>query len=181
MNNLELETQPVDLERQLVAASQKGDEDAFGELCEIWASRVYRFVYIRVKDVAAAEDLTSEIFLKAWQKIHQYKPRVGAKFSSWLYTIARNSIVDYYRIARRVELSFEDLPEIADLEGNEPYAEAGRLETALKQLPADYEKVLRLRFVEGFEIAKVAQMMRKKESNVRALTHRAIQKIKQLL
>ncbi|RLC37721.1 hypothetical protein DRH29_01375 [candidate division Kazan bacterium] len=182
MPDLQLkEKQDTEIELRLIKRSQSGDEQAFGELYDIWAGRVYRFVFFKVKNTATAEDLTSEIFLKAWQKIHQYKIRSGANFSSWLYTVARNSIIDHYRMNRKTEISFEDLPEIADLEGPEPFAEELTMERALRSLPDDYERVLRLRFVEDLPIAKVAQKMKKKESNVRAITHRALKKLKEEL
>ena len=168
-------------EAELIRRSQGGDEQAFGELYEIWADKVYRFVYFKTKLVPVAEDITSEIFLKVWQKIHQYRPQAGAKFSTWLYAVARNAVVDYYRLSRREELSFENLPEIADLSGEAPYREASVLETALKRLPPEYEKVLRLRFAEEMPIARVAQVIRKKEANVRAITVRALAKLRQYL
>ncbi|MDD5605936.1 MAG: sigma-70 family RNA polymerase sigma factor [Patescibacteria group bacterium] len=176
-SQLNLQAKSKSSETNLVLASQSGDERAFGQLYEVWAGKVYRFVYIKVKSVPVAEDLTSEIFLKAWQKIHQFKPKEGAKFSSWLYAIARNAVVDYYRVSSRREISFEDLPEMADLEGEEPYTEASELEAVLDKMPAEYAKVLRLRFAEEIPIARVAQIMKKKEANVRALTHRALKRL----
>ncbi len=181
MDTLQLEAKRVIKELELIKKSQQGDEQAFGELYEIWSSKVYRFVYLKTKHVPVAEDLTSEVFLKAWQKIHQYRPSPDARFSSWLYTIARNTVIDYYRVNKRVEISFENLPEIADLEGEEPYREATRIEEALERLPGDYAKVLKLRFVEEMPIARIAQSMKKKESNIRALTHRALKKLKEEL
>ncbi|MFA5010249.1 MAG: sigma-70 family RNA polymerase sigma factor [Patescibacteria group bacterium] len=163
---------------RLITQAQAGDEQAFGELYDIWAAKVYRFVYVKVKDVAVAEDITSDIFLKAWQKLHQYKRQAGVSFSSWLYAVARNAVIDYYRLTKHSELSFEDLPELADLEGPELYREVSEIETALKNLPEDYEKVLRLRFVEQMPIARVAQVMKKKEDNIRALTSRALKKMR---
>ena len=104
-----------ELETRLIRQAQSGNEQAFGELYDIWAAKVYRFVYIKTKDVPVAEDIVSDVFLKAWQKLHQYKPQTGSSFSSWLYTIARNAVIDYYRLNQRSELSFEDLPEMAGL------------------------------------------------------------------
>jgi len=179
MADLQLEAKQIVRETDLIKQSQRGDEQAFGELYEIWAGKVYRFVYLKTRNVPVAEDLTSEIFLKAWQKIHTFRPIANTRFSSWLYTIARNAVVDYYRINQRVEISLTDLPEIADLEGEEPYHEISKIEAALERLPLEYEKVLRLRFVDEMPIARVAQSMKKKESNIRALTHRALKKLKE--
>jgi len=172
------EGQPSTVELHLLAKAKAGDEQAFGELYEIWAAKVYRFIYTKVKSVPIAEDITADVFLKGWQKLHQYHPRTGISFSSWLYTIARNAVVDYYRLNQRSELSFEDLPEMADLEGAELYREKSEIEQALRNLPEEYEKVLRLRFVEQLPIARVAQIMKKKEDNIRALTSRALKKLK---
>jgi len=165
----------------LIGQAQRGDEQAFGELYEIWAAKVYRFIFSKVKAVPVAEDITADVFLKAWQKLHQYKPRTSISFSSWLYAIARNGVIDYYRLNQRSELSFEDLPEMADLEGDELYRDQSEIETALTSLPEEYEKVLRLRFVEQLPIARVAQIMKKKEDNIRALTSRALKKLKDQL
>ncbi|MEZ4210388.1 MAG: RNA polymerase sigma factor [Patescibacteria group bacterium] len=169
------------VEANLVIDAQKGDEQAFGQIYDIWATKVYRFIYIKVKDAPTAEDITSEVFLKAWERIHQYRPQANAKFSTWLYTVARNTIIDHYRATKTTEISFDDLPEIADLEGDEIYQEATDLDKALTQLPAEYEKVLRLRFVDGHSISKVAQIVRKKEDNVRAITSRALKKLREIL
>lgn len=186
MGDTQLETgiessAPSSIEKELVILAQKGDESAFGELYDIWAAKVYRFTYVKVKDAPTAEDLTSDIFLKAWQKIHQYQPQGGVTFGQWLYTVARNTVIDYYRTAKNTEISFEDLAETASLEGDEAVAEVGELEAALSSLPADYEKVLRLRFVEQLPIARVAQIMKKKEDNIRAITSRALKKLKDVL
>lgn len=178
---VETDDNPRALEGELIELAQRGDEQAFGQIYDIWANKVYRFVYLKVKNAPTAEDLTSEVFLKAWERIHQYKPQKDAKFSTWLYTVARNTIIDFYRSNKLSAVSFEDLPEMADLEGEEPYREASQLEESLKRLPQEYEKVLRLRFVEGYPISKVAQLMRKKEDNVRAITSRALKKLREVL
>lgn len=171
----------TNVEAHLIKQAQAGDEQAFGQIYDIWANKVYRFIYIKVKDAPTAEDITSEVFLKAWERIHQYRPQANAKFSTWLYTVARNTIIDHYRATKTTEISFDDLPEIADFEGEEVYKEASDLEKALVQLPGDYEKVLRLRFIEGYSISKVAQIVRKKEDNIRAITSRALKKLREVL
>lgn len=180
LQNKQLESTST-IEADLIKSAKSGDEQAFGEIYDIWAAKVYRFIYFKIKDAPMAEDLTSEVFLKAWEKLHQYKPQADAKFSTWLYTVARNTLVDHYRRHKATEISFEDLPEIADLEGDEPYREASELELALSKLPEEYQKVLRLRFAEGHSIAKTAQIMRKKEDNIRALSSRGLKQLREIL
>lgn len=185
MGDVQLDNQILEeastVEADLIKQAQRGDEQAFGELYDIWASKVYRFIYFKIKDSATAEDLTSEVFLKVWERIHQYRPQGDIKFSAWLYSVARNTLIDHYRRQKGTEISFEDLPETADLEGEEPYREASELEIALSSLPAEYEKVLRLRFVEEYPISKVAQIMRKKEDNIRAIASRGLKKLREIL
>src|SRR5512142_3067606 len=86
---------PLDNERRLVESAQAGDGDAFSQLYEAYFDRVYRFVYFRVADLEVAEDLASQVFLKAWENLHRYRPR--GPFLAWLYAIARNTVIDTYR------------------------------------------------------------------------------------
>src|SRR5512138_2337427 len=91
---------PLDNERRLVESAQAGDGDAFSQLYEAYFERVYRFVYFRVADAEMAEDLASQVFLKAWENLHRYRPH--GPFLAWLYAIARNTVIDTYRTRRQV-------------------------------------------------------------------------------
>ena len=81
---------------RLVERAAGGDFEAFGELYSIYLDRIYRYVFYQVKDKMTAEDLIEEIFIKAWKAIGSYRGK-GLAFSSWLYRIAHNYLVDYFR------------------------------------------------------------------------------------
>src|SRR6185369_6271911 len=110
------ETSPIEDELELVGRSQRGDQDAFASLYDAYIDRIYRYIYFRVTENEVAEDITSHVFLKAWEKLDTYHPG-QSPFVGWLYRIAHNAIIDYYRTrktpvaldeARPIEISHED-------------------------------------------------------------------------
>ena len=80
----------IETPRELIDQARKGDAKAFGTIYELWVDNIYRFVYLKTKDEDVAEDLTAEVFLKAWKGLKTYQPRAEVKFSTWLFAIARN-------------------------------------------------------------------------------------------
>jgi len=158
---------------ELVEKARRGDAKAFGKLYELWVDNIYRFVYLKTKYEDVAEDLTAEVFLKAWKGLKTYQPRSEVKFSTWLFAIARNAVIDYYRTTRQ-SLSLETLPEIVGLDGVDLYPEQTQVREALRELKPEYRQVLELRYIEDVPIPRTAQIMKKKEGNIRALTSRAL-------
>jgi RNA polymerase sigma-70 factor (ECF subfamily) len=158
---------------ELVEKARKGDAKAFGKLYELWVDNIYRFTYLKTKYEDVAEDLTAEVFLKAWKGLKTYQPRSEVKFSTWLFAIARNCVIDYYRTTRQ-SLSLETLPEIVGLDGVDLYPEQTLVREALRELKPEYRQVLTLRYIEDVPIPRTAQIMKKKEGNIRALTSRAL-------
>jgi RNA polymerase sigma-70 factor (ECF subfamily) len=98
----------MDNEISLIEKARQGDREAFGALYDFYVRRIYDFVYYRVGAKETAEDLTSDIFFKALDKISSFNPeQKNSSFGAWLYRIARNRIIDYYR-SHRSTVSFED-------------------------------------------------------------------------
>src|SRR5574341_120016 len=90
-------------EARLIEAAQRGDQQAVAELYRRHVDVVYRYVYVRVSQATVAEDITSEVFLRALETLPDYEQR-GTPFLGWLYRIAHGRVVDYYRRnSRRVE------------------------------------------------------------------------------
>ena len=83
-------------EEQLIRSAVGGDSSAFGSLYDRYQPAIYRFIVVKVGSREEAEDITHHVFLSAWQKVRTYKHR-GHPFSSWLYQIARNMVIDHYR------------------------------------------------------------------------------------
>ena len=89
----------LDGEQSYVNSAIRGDSSAFGVLYDHYQPMIYRFVAVKVGRREEAEDITHQVFLSAWQNIKRYEHR-GHPFSSWLYRIARNQVVDHYRGGR---------------------------------------------------------------------------------
>lgn len=171
-------------EAMLVRKAIGHDASAFGRLYDMHIDRVYRHIYYRVGNQADAEDLTQQVFLKAWEAIGRYK-KMASPFIAWLMTISHNLVVDFYRTRKdRAYLEVEFLADDSTL-SPERATEAGfeqqRLRRVVLQLGGDEQQVVILRFMEGFEFAEIASLLKKKEGNVRVILHRALVKLRNIL
>src|SRR4030066_1482928 len=92
----------LDKDHDLIKRAQRGDQHAFGDLYEIHAPAIYRYLLAHLDNSMDAEDLTCEVFLKAWQSLPKYVDR-GVPFLAFLFRIARNALVDHYRQNHRME------------------------------------------------------------------------------
>lgn len=170
---------PVTGETDLVRQAQAGDENAFARLYDAYLARIYRYVYFRVTDNQVAEDIASQVFLKAWENLYRY--RIGSSpFIAWLYRIAHNTVIDHYRTRKStigleevepaLASSGEDLDEKLDLQ-----FEARDLRLALQQLTEEQQQVLILKFISGLSTPEIARQMGKRQDAIRALQMRALQ------
>jgi len=176
--------EPTSDEATLVKRAIGHDPEAFGRLYDIHVDRVYRHIYYRVGNEQDAEDLTQQVFLKAWQAIHRYK-KTASPFIAWLMTISHNLVVDSYRTKKdRAYLEAEvlvDSPASSPEQAAENSLEQQRLRKAILQLGSDEQQVIILRFIEGFEFTEIASVLKKKEGNVRVILHRALVKLRNIL
>lgn len=165
-------------EDELVRRAANGDADAFGDLYMCHLDDIYRYIFYRVDNQERAEDLTEQVFVKAWEALEGYE-QGEYPFSSWLYRIAHNAVIDHYR-TKKDEASLESvsfrLPD--ETEGPEERlidkAEARSLHEALKQLSEEKQQLLILRFVQGLPHARVAEILGKSEGACRVMQHRAL-------
>ena len=168
----------------LIQRAISRDADAFGKLYDMYVDRVYRHIYYRAGNVADAEDLTQQVFLKAWQAIGRYK-KTASPFLAWLMTISHNLVVDYYRTKK--DKTYLDAEVTADDSALSPerIAEAHfdqrQLRKAILQLRSDQQQVILLRFVEGFRHAEIASSLGKSEGAIRVTLHRALARLRQIL
>ena len=95
--------QRVQLDAQLVKRAKHGDSDAFGELHDYYVDAIYNFLASRTSDPLDAEDLTGEVFLRAWRSLKNYRQK-GYPFSAYLFRIARNLLIDHYRQSQRQDI-----------------------------------------------------------------------------
>ena len=163
----------------------KTDPEAFGLLYEQYVDRIYNYVYYRTGNRHDAEDLTAKVFYQALNHIPRYVQR-GAPFSSWLYRIAHNVVIDYYRTGKEEEPLDAAAFTLAD-ESLRPEelltqkAEVSRLRKAIAQLSEKNQELILLRFVEGLSHAQVAQILGKSEGSCRVMQHRALSALSKIL
>ena len=173
-------------EQTLVSRAIAGDADAFGDLYIRHLDAIYRHVYVRVADEPLAEDLTEEVFIRAWTALPKYEPQ-GHRFSSWLYRIAQNLVVDHYRKrssrAHDDEAEMEKLPDSQSLPEDQVAEQQDQvnLARAVQQLRDDEQQVILLRFVEGLSHRDVAEVIGKSEGASRVIQHRALEALANIL
>lgn len=165
--------------RPLVDRAKSGDADAFGALYDRFQPEILRYLVIRVRDQDVAEDLAQQVFLKAWQAIPRYEHR-GAPFRAWLYRMAHNQMVDYFRTRRpSTDLEGVDLPEESEAEDLVLAAEMNEaLRAAMERLSEDHREVLVLRFLMEKSAREIGEIMGRKEVTVRGLQMRALQALR---
>jgi len=168
----------------LIDGAANGNADAFGKLYDLHVERVYRHIYYRVGNTDDTEDLTQQVFLKAWKAIGRYK-KTASPFLAWLMRISHNLVIDYYRTKK--DMSYLD----CELELKDSGASPGRLaekrfdqqqlRKIIMKLPEEQQQVILMSFIEGFSYTEIASALGKKEGNIRVIMHRALKKMRQML
>jgi len=175
----------LDGEDKLIDQAIRGKASAFGSLYDYYQPKIYRFVLIKVGRREDAEDLTHEIFKSALENIRTYE-NIGHPFSSWLYRIARNQIIDFYRTRKNevgldaVDPEFFVAPAIAHF-GMEEKLRMEKVQGAIRRLKPEYQDIIVMRFVEDLPIKEVAMTLNKSEGAVKLIQHRAIKELKKIL
>ncbi len=165
----------------LVRAAKAGDATAFGMLYERYRDAIYRYCLARTGTSCEAEDLASDVFVKALQSLERYQDR-GLPFVAFLYRIARNAAIDRSRTLKQ-PLSVDSLvSEPASRQNVEAEAtlavDRSILLAALTKLKAEQRDVIVMRFIEGYSAAEVAAAIGKTEGAVRTLQHRALERLR---
>ena len=171
----------------LARRAGNGEAEAFGVLYDRYVDQVYRYTFYRVRNEAEAEDVTSEVFMRALRAIPKYEPRQA--FLAWLYRIARNAIIDRRRRrANRQQVSFEDAlahPNADQIvnpdEGLLAGSDAAAVRKAMQQLTPLQQEVLVLRYVEGFDTKMISKLVGKRDGTIRGIEFRALNALRALI
>lgn len=176
----------LDNENFIIKRAKKGDPDAFGMLYDYYFEQIYRFIYLKVNLKEDAEDLSHQVFLKALKKIKDYEER-GFPFSAWLYRIARNEVIDFYR-GDKQNTSLEDLENVLTGQDDKDIKDSidfkiqiENVKKAIQKINPNYQDVIIMRFVENLSIKEIAQILNKTEGAVKLMQHRAIAALKKIL
>ncbi len=171
--------------KDLVERAKARDEAAFCELYRLYLKKVYGFIHYRVGSVQTAEDLTSKVFMKAFEKLPSLQGG-GEVFYSWVMRIAANSLTDHYRLKGRHDGLFLSGSEETEAQARcvasgEDIEEAvlssfeyERVKRAVLELPEEQQRVILLKYMSGMTNAEVAKVLEKSEGAVKALAFRAI-------
>jgi len=161
------------------------DPNAFGELYDLFIERVYRYLYFRTGSHPEAEDLTEQVFLKAWEAIPRYRWQ-GRPFLAWLYRLAHNAHIDHVR-SQKPTTSLNNDQRPVELPSSSAAVELSRaldadvLARALCELTPDQQQVIVLKFLEGLDNEQIALNMEKREGAIRALQMRALMSLRRVL
>lgn len=175
----------LDHEEKLIREAKKGVNESFGQLYDHYLPKIYRYVLLKVTQRQDAEDLTHEVFLSAWQKIDSYKSQ-GFPFSSWLYNIAHNRVIDHYRTKKnhadvdQVDEGFIKVVHALDKE-LDTAMQLENVVKALRDLTDEQQDVVIMRFMEDLSHREIARAINKSEGAVRLIQYRAIQGLKEQL
>jgi RNA polymerase sigma-70 factor (ECF subfamily) len=174
----------VQEEESLIHRIQKGDNEAFNQIYENYFDRIYRYIVFKTGNSYDAEDLTQQVFIKAFKAIPKFKWR-GLPFSAWLFRIAHNQIIDYLR--KEMKQSTLRLSEPTITSKSNPVTtlerkfDIQRLNVAIRQLTEAQQQVLSLRFAGEMPVIEVAKTMGKKPGAIKALQHSAILSLRKKL
>lgn len=168
----------------LIDGAINGKAEDFAKLYDFYVERIYRHIYYRVGNTGDTEDLTQQVFLKAWKAIGRYK-RTASPFLAWLLRISHNLVIDFYR-SRKDTAYLENEQAIEDRKSGpaqlaEEYYEQQQIRKVIRKLPEDQQQVIIMSFIEGFSYSEIATAMGKREGNVRVIMHRALKKMRQIM
>ena len=183
-------------DERLIIERAKQDPEAFGVLVVHHYASIFGYIHRRVQNWTDAQDLTSEVFFKAFKGFWRYRWQ-GIPFSAWLFRIATNEIRMYFRKGRRPGVSLNQLMEEHGFEPADPQtlnAEKLEAETRLKEfedflslqsriveLPLKYQEVITLRYFEKKSVREISQILARKEGTVKSLLSRGISRLRVLL
>jgi RNA polymerase sigma-70 factor (ECF subfamily) len=172
-------------ESELDLIRRAGSEaSAFGELYERHVRQIYNYIYYRTGNHHDAEDLTARVFQRALRHVAAFEDK-GVPFSAWLYRIAHNLVANWHRDRSRRPVVPLDEHLAATGSSTHPEWEAMASEerqmllTAVRQLPADRQQLLILKFVERLSNAEIGEIMGRTEGAIKSLYHRTLKSLRE--
>ena len=172
-------------ELDLVQRARQGEQEAFAQLYESHFDKIFRYVVLKIRNQAEAEDMAQQVFIKAYESIGSYQSQ-GVPFTAWLFRIAHNQMVDYVRKqSKRQTVPLDESLQImddCDVEHEvETKIEMEKVVLATAKLTKAQREVISLRFAGGLSITEAAKTMRKSEGAIKALQHSAILALRKTL
>ena len=174
-------------EKTILERAHRGDTDAFGQIYDYYAAKIFRFIFLKTGNKENAEDLTSETFMRFWKFIR--KEKISKESAEpILFRIARNLVIDFYRKKEIIAMEIDE--EIANRITDEQQdyinrminrEEVQEMMESLKELKDEYQEIIILRFVEDMELDEIAEITGKSNGSVRVLSHRALKALERVI
>ena len=174
----------------------KNDPETFGILYDKYYQQIFGYIQRRVLNWELAQDITSEVFIKAFKSIWKFR-WTGISIKAWFYRIATNEVNMYFRKGKYVPVSLQELME---RKGFEPidintteeekaqiekklrqYEDFILIQSKIKELPIKYQEVISLRYFEQKSIKEISEILNKNEGTIKSLLSRGIDRIRNLL
>ncbi len=181
MKQIEGEQDP----KKLIESAKRGDKKAFDALYQLYFTPVYRYIYLRVKDKSEVELLAQDVFIKVYKSLAAFEVRTAVSPLSYFFTIARNTIIDYWRKNRhQVAFGKEDaliqIPDKGDSpqEFSEKQEMNGLLYKAMNLLSHDQREAIVMRYFNYVPNIDIAKHMGKSEEAVRQLQSRGMKALR---
>jgi len=164
----------------------KNDDQAFEILYDFYFPKIYGYIFKRVGSFDAAEDLVSATFLKVFTGLAKYNNK-GNAFGAWVYKIATNNLIDYYRKeGKNKKIDIDNMHNLRDEKNADPgrnfalLQEKKLVRKILKEMPENYLRVLYLKFFGEKETREIAGILQTNENNVRVLLCRALKEFNKI-
>lgn len=173
-------------DNELIALAAGGDRQAFGELYERYALRVFRHALFLTGDSVLAEDVTAQVFLKALEAIPRYESR-GVPFVAWLLRITSNIVINHRKSAKNNGHS--QIPDNIEASGAffspeqscEVKVDGERVWHEVRKLPGDQRQVIVMRFIDDLGYPDIASVLGKSVGAVRVIQFRALANLRRML
>ena len=167
-------------DKELVIQCQSGNLWVFSELYDRYIDKIYKFVYIKTSNQEIAEDITSDVFYKAMNSIHSFDIKEWSSFKSWIYTIANNKVIDFYRTQKTTL----DIEECFDLSIKNDFADdvdnkdkLDKIVEFLDTLKPDQKEIIMLRIWEDLSYKEISQITWKTLDNCKKIVSRWLKTI----
>jgi RNA polymerase sigma-70 factor, ECF subfamily len=168
---------------EIIHKAQQGDENAYGQIYQLYYKKIYRYCKINIYSQELAQDLTQETFIKGWRSIKSFTPKNGGTIQAYLFRIARNLMIDHSR--KKKEEHIEYIEEIQSKESIEDdfdkKQEQEMIKQALMRLDEVDRQIIILRYFEEMSFEEVSKVTKVNEGALRVRTHRILKKLKEIV
>jgi RNA polymerase sigma-70 factor (ECF subfamily) len=170
------------VEEQIIKECQRGNLEKFSLIYDKYVKKIYQFIYYRVFYREIAEDLTSQTFFKALEKINTFSFKKSGSVGAWLYCIARNNVIDYTRVNKR-EVSLEEAKEKKSFDRMEEKIDClqkiEKVKDCLKILNYEQKEIIIMRVWQEMSYQEISQTLGKSEASCKMAFSRGINKIRE--